>query len=76
MTDLRAALIGAGAAIVGGLVTGADENARDWLTRPILEIDCDGSEATRVENEYMAGPEKKEEINIRARVRNVARGPS
>jgi len=77
MTELTAALIGAGAAISGGLVTGAYENIRDWLTRPSLEIDCDrNSPATRVENEYVAGQEKKEEVYIRARIRNVGHGSS
>jgi hypothetical protein len=77
MTDVGAALIGAGAAIAGGLVTGAYENLRDWLSRPILAIDCNSnSAATRVENEYMVGQEKKEEVYIRARVRNVGRRPA
>jgi hypothetical protein len=77
MTELQAALIGGGAAIAGGLLTGAYENLRDWLARPILRVDCDtNSPATRVENEYMAGQVKKEEVYIRARVRNIGRRPA
>jgi hypothetical protein len=77
MAELEAALIGAGAAIAGGLLTGAYENIRDWLTRPILQIDCDGnSPATRVENESMAGQDKKEEVYIRARIQNVGHRPA
>jgi hypothetical protein len=71
MTDLNAALIGGGAAIVGGLLTGFYEHARHWYNRPQLCIDYVGDNANRVESEY-----KKEDgttaaqVYLRARVHN------
>jgi hypothetical protein len=37
--NLTAALIGAGAAIGGGLLTGAYQHLRDWFSQPVLRID-------------------------------------
>jgi hypothetical protein len=77
MADYGSALLGAGAAIIGGLLTGAYENVRDWFNRPVLDIDYEGKEgANRVENEYLVDGTKKEEVYIRARVRNVGRHPA
>jgi hypothetical protein len=59
---LNSAVIGAGAAIAGGLLTGAYKHARDWWERPILQIDYLGSGANRIES--------GDDIFIRARVRN------
>jgi hypothetical protein len=77
MTDLAAAVIGATAAIAGGLLTGAFQVYWDYRTGPVLKIDFDStSPATKVENEYLAGNETKQEVYVRARVRNVGQRPA
>ncbi len=77
MTDLTAALIGGGAAIAGGLLTGAFQAFWEWRIGPVLKIDFDStSPATKVENEYLVGQDKKEEIYVRARVRNIGHRPA
>jgi hypothetical protein len=59
---LNDAILGAGAAIAGGLLTGAYKHARDWWERPILKLDYLRSDA----NQIVSG----NDIFIRARVRN------
>ena len=62
MPVVNDAIIGAGAAIAGGLLTGAYKHARDWWERPILQLDYLGSDGNRVDS--------GDEIYIRARVQN------
>jgi hypothetical protein len=64
---MDAALIvaGAGAAIAGGLLSGAYQHFRDLYEEPKLQIDYEGTDANKVETDN--------EIYIRARVRNAGR---
>ena len=71
--ELLAACIGAGAAIVGGLVTGAYEHLRDRISRPRLVLDFPDNGATRLESTYTVKEREVTEIFIRVRVRNVGR---
>jgi hypothetical protein len=80
VTDiLTAALIGGGAAIVGGviggLLSGAYQHIRDHASRPRLQIDYEGVEgAHRVEVDYTDKENRPvAEIYIRARVQNKGR---
>jgi|SRR5208337_493518 len=73
----QTALISAAAAIAGGLLSGAYQHFRDWLSRPILVIDSEDSEAHRVEVNYKT-PEGRDtgEVFIRAKIRNTGRRPA
>src|SRR5437879_783523 len=57
------AVVGAGAAIVGGLLSGAYQHCRDHFSRPKLAIDYEDTPANKVETVA--------EVYIRARVRNI-----
>lgn len=50
--NMMTALIGAGAAIAGGLISGAYQHARDWYNQPKLKIDSEESAANKVDSEY------------------------
>jgi|GEM_PF-3057415 len=71
---MEIALVGAAAAIVGGLVSGAYQHCRDYFSRPKLEIDYEGTAANKVEiiSEKIDGIDPGA-IFIRARVRNTGR---
>jgi hypothetical protein len=72
--DMTLALIAAGAAIAGGLITGAYQHARDWFNRPKLRIDSKESAANKVDSEYKKPDGTTvSEIYIRARVQNTGR---
>ena len=72
--SMTAALIGAGAAIAGGLISGAYQHARDWFNRPKLRIDSEEAAANKVEADYKAADGTAvSEIYIRARVQNTGR---
>jgi hypothetical protein len=75
MTDqLQIALIGAGAAILGGIVGGLSGSLqlfRDWWLRPILSIDYQGTDANFVPSEYPQDGKLVSAIFVRARVRNI-----
>ena len=65
-------LLGAGAAIAGGLMTGAYQHARDWFNRPKLLIDFEGNAANIVDADYKRRDGTAvSEVYIRARVRNT-----
>jgi hypothetical protein len=68
---VTAALIGAGAAIVGGLLNGAYQHWRDFRSRPILHIDFEGSGGNNPASEYKEGEKLVSEVYIRARVKNI-----
>jgi hypothetical protein len=75
MTDtMEIAIVGAGAAIVGGLLSGAYQHWRDWYYRPVLQIDYQDTAPYKVEiiSEKIDGIDPGE-IYIRARVRNTGR---
>jgi len=73
-TNMMVALIGAGAAIAGGLMSGAYQHARDWFNRPKVRIDSKETTANRVNVEYKrADGTAVSEIYIRARVHNAGR---
>src|SRR5579863_9819764 len=75
--ELTIAAIGAGAAIVGGLVTGAYGHARDHFRRPILRIDYDdNSEANKITVKYNRHGQEVEEVIIRARITNQGKTPA
>ncbi len=69
MDDATTALIAGAAAILGGvlggLLSGAYQHGRDYYERPILEVDCQDTNANRVDADT--------DIYVRARVRNVGR---
>jgi hypothetical protein len=71
------ALISGGAAIAGGLLTGAYQHGRDYLTRPILKIDYpdDGSTLTEATYPVGEGQEKRQQTRryVRVRVQNVGK---
>jgi hypothetical protein len=71
--ELLVAVIGAGAAITGGLVTGAFEYIQRWWTRPELKLDYIGGSANKVESTYQANGQTVVEIFIRVRLRNMGR---
>ena len=71
--ELLIAGIGAGAAIVGGLVTGAFEYIQQWWTRPKLKLDYVSGPANRTESTYQANDQTITEIFIRARIRNTGK---
>jgi len=73
LTTLTIALIGAGGAILGGLLNGAYQHLLDWLNRPVLHIDYAGSDANLVSAEYKKGDINVAEIYVRARVTNTGR---
>jgi hypothetical protein len=75
MTEtLEIALVGACAAIAGGLVYGAYQHCRDHLSRPKLEIDYAGTAANRIEITYKKTEGLDDaEVYIRARVKNIGR---
>jgi hypothetical protein len=75
MTEtLEIAIVGAGAAIAGGLLSGAYQHCRDHLSRPKLEIDYEGSAANRIETNYKRGDgTEAADVFIRARVKNTGR---
>jgi hypothetical protein len=71
---MEIALVGAAAAIVGGLLSGAYQHWREHFSRPKLEIDYEGTAANKVEiiSEKIDGIDPGA-IFIRARVRNTGR---
>jgi len=74
MTDnLKIGLVGAGGAVIGGLLNGAYQHALDWFRQPQLRIDYEGTEANKVDVEYQQGDKSIAEVYIRARVRNTGR---
>lgn len=73
-SNIDTALIGAGAAIGGGLISGAYQHARDWFNRPKLRIDSKETAANKVDSEYKRDDGTLvSEIYIRARVQNTGR---
>lgn len=81
MTDVMVvAMIGAGAAIAGGVVagllSGAYQHLRDWLSRPKLRLDfSDASGACKIEAAWKDSDTGKvvERVIIRASLNNVGR---
>jgi len=72
--DITIGLIGAGAAIAGGLISGAYQHARDWFNRPKLRIESKETAANKVDVQYkQSDGTVVSEIYIRARVRNAGR---
>src|ERR1035437_5726742 len=70
--NMTVALIGAGAAIAGGLLNGAYQHARDWFNQPRLRIDFEETDAFKVPTDYKAQDGRAvSEIYIRARVQNT-----
>jgi hypothetical protein len=68
------ALIGAGAAIIGSLLSGAYQHWRDWHTRPILQIDYEETPANKVEtSQKKSDGTEAGNVYIRVRVRNTGR---
>jgi hypothetical protein len=72
------ALVGAGSALVGGLLggllSGAYQHCRDWFSRPKLQIDYKETSANKVEIAYKKDDSTDvADIYIRARVRNTGR---
>jgi hypothetical protein len=81
MDDATAALIAGAAgfvgAVIGGVLSGVYQHARDWYTRPILKIDYAGKSGVNVvETEIVQGPTKISDVYIRARIRNTGRRPA
>jgi hypothetical protein len=70
---VTAALIGAGAAIMGGLLNGAYQHAREYWSRPILSVDYEGSNGNNPASEHKEGEKLVSEVYVRARVRNLGR---
>ncbi len=74
MSDtLTVALVSGGAAIAGGLLSGAYQHARNHWTRPKLQVDYEGSDGNKVDSEIKKGEKVVSEIYIRVRVRNGGR---
>jgi len=72
--NMTAALIGGGAALAGGLISGAYQHVRDWFNRPKLRIDSKETAANKVNTEYtQPDGTAVSEIYIRARVQNTGR---
>jgi hypothetical protein len=71
--DITIGLIGAGAAVTGGLLTGAYEHFRDWLARPQLTIDYVDDSSCNVTSSYEEEGKEVTGIYVRARVRNVGK---
>ena len=63
--DVALIVAGAGAAIAGGLLSGAYQHCRDLYEQPKLQIDYEGTRVNKAETDN--------EIYIRARVRNSGR---
>lgn len=68
--ELLIASIGAGAAIVGGLVTGFYGWFVDRLARPKLQLDFQDGRANKIETTYESNGQLVTETYIRARLRN------
>jgi hypothetical protein len=80
MSDtLAAGLLGAGAAIAGGLLSGAFQEAFNWFRRPILEIDFQDCSAKEPKSPYMPQGSweveglQREWIVVRANIHNRGR---
>ena len=74
MTEtMEVGLVGAGAAIVGGLISGAYQHFRDWLTRPKLKLDFDPAD-DKMET-FWEGRHPFNGILLRASVRNEGNRP-
>jgi hypothetical protein len=76
VTDaMTAAIIASASAIVGGVVggllNGAYQHLRDYLARPKLFIDFEGTTTNQETAEYKDGDKIVSEIYIRATIRNT-----
>jgi hypothetical protein len=82
MSDTAIGLLGAGAAIVGGIMSGAFQETVRWFLRPVLEIDFEDCSAKEPGSPYMPQGSWKEEdqqrqwIVVRANVRNRGKRPA
>ena len=75
MTEaMRVGWIAAGAAIGGGLVSGAYQHARDWWTRPKLHLSFRPNE-DKAETSW-GGAFAFDGVNLRARVQNLGARPA
>ena len=78
---LEVGLIGAVAAVVGGLLSGAYQHLRDWLIRPVLKFEFKECSANDLQSPYMphatwaevAGGEQHDWLVIRASLHNLGR---
>jgi hypothetical protein len=64
------AVIGAGAAIGGGLITGAFDLIRDWFSRPQLKLEYSGGDDCKVESTWESKGQTETQIFIRVRLSN------
>jgi hypothetical protein len=67
------AAVGAVAAVIGGLVSGAYNYFLDRYNRPRLRIDYAGGNANKVATEHVVNGKPEPTIHVRARVRNNGR---
>jgi hypothetical protein len=73
-TIILVSSISALAAIVGGLLSGAYQEWRDYREQPKLLLDYEGTAGSnKVDVEYKKGEQQIAEIYIRVRIRNVGR---
>jgi hypothetical protein len=75
-TEAVVGIVGAGAAILGGLLTGFYESAQNWWTRPKLAIEYTNGPANRVQATWEENQKPVDWVIVRAGIRNKGKRPA